>query len=41
MTTNQETAAWPILAESGVMVAVVEADPLSLRLLIPTAEESP
>lgn len=40
MTTNQETAAWPILAESGVTVAVVEADPLSLRLLIPTAEES-
>ena len=40
MTTNRDTAVWPILAANGVTVAVVEADPLSLRVLIPTAEES-
>ena len=35
MTTNRDTAVWPILAANGVTVAVVEADPLSLQSSYP------
>lgn len=40
MATNEGTAVWPILASYGATITTVEADPCTLRIVLPTAENA-
>lgn len=37
--TSRESAVWPTLSAGGVRIAPVEADPCTLRVVVPTAEQ--
>ena len=38
LATNVQSAVWPILASGGVRITIVEADPCTIRVMVPTAE---